>query len=93
MVMRIDWDDSKNEKLKRERGLSFEDASLMFLSGHAVDRKNDDPEQFRAIGFIKGQIITLIYEHREDEGGDFLWLVTFWKATRGEVKIYEKARR
>ena len=91
--MRINWDDSKNEKLKRERGLSFEIASQIFISGHAVDKKNDDPEQFRAIGFSKGQIITLIFEHREDEDGDIIWLVTCWKATRGEVKIYEQARR
>lgn len=65
--MRIDWDDNKSEWLKRERGLSFDEASQIFGTGHVVDQKNDDPEQYYAIGFAQGQLITVIYEHREDE--------------------------
>ena len=77
--MRIDWDDNQSERLKRERGLSLEEAALVFSDG--------------AIGFAQGQLITLIHEHREDEDGDLTWLVTYWKATKEEAKKYEKRRR
>jgi uncharacterized DUF497 family protein len=92
--MRIDWDDSKSEKLKRERGLSFEEAAAVFSDGdRVVAPKNDDPEQFAAIGFAQGMLITLIYEDREDADGEFTWLVTYWKATKTETKDYEKHQR
>ncbi len=92
--MRFDWDDNKSGKLKRERGLSFEEAVTVFSNGaHVIVPKNDDPEQFAAIGFAQDQLITLIHEHREDENGELIWLVTYWKATKMEAKYYEKYRR
>lgn len=92
--MRFDWDDNKSEKLKRERGLSFEEAVLVFSDGaHVVVPKSDDPEQSAAIGFAQGQLITLVHEHREDEDGELTWLVTYWKATKEEAKKYEKSKR
>lgn len=91
--MRINWDDTKSEKLKRERGLSLEEASVIIENPGAVtDKKNDDPEQFYAIEFVQGRLITLIYETREDADGEFIWLVTYWKATKTETRIYEQAK-
>jgi uncharacterized DUF497 family protein len=89
----IDWDDNKSAKLKGERGFSFEEVAQMFKSGYVTDQKSDDPEQYYAIGFVKGQLITLIYEYREREVGEVAWLVTYWKATTREAKIYEQERR
>ncbi len=91
--MRINWDDSKSEKPKKERGLSLEEASQLFISGpYVIDKKSDDPEQYYAIGFAHGRLITLIYETRDDVEGEFTWLVTYWKATKTEAKIYEKSQ-
>ena len=91
--MRIDWDDSKSEQLKRDRGLSLEECAAMFLVGHVSDKKTDVPEQYFAIGFVQGQLITLIYEHREVEEEEFIWLITYWKATKREAQIYEQKRK
>jgi uncharacterized DUF497 family protein len=91
--VRIDWDDGKSEKLKRERGISLEEAADVFASGYATDQKADDPEQYYAIGFAKGQLVTVIYEYREDAEGELIWLVTCWKATKREAKIYEQERK
>ena len=33
---------------------------------HYVDCRSDDPEQFRAIGWVKGILYTVIFEVRED---------------------------
>ena len=57
---------------------------------HYVDCRSDDPEQFRAIGWVKGKLFTVIYEVREDIEGDYYHLVTLWKSTKQEEKLYEQ---
>ena len=92
--MRFDWDDNKSEKLKRERGMTFDEAVLVFFDGaRVIVPKSENPEQSLAIGFAQDRLITLVHEYREDEEGDLTWLVTYWKATKEEAKEYEKARR
>ena len=91
--MRITWDDSKSEKLKKDRGLSFEEAANAVDGPHFMTKKSEDPEQYLGIGFANGELITVIYEFREDGEGEFIWLVTYWKATKREAKYYEEFRR
>lgn len=91
--MKFDWDDSKSELLKRVRGLSLEECAAMFLVGHVTDRKTDVPEQYFAIGFVQGQLITLIYEYRQNEDEEIIWLITYWKATKREAQLYEQKRK
>ena len=55
------------------------------------DRRSDDSEQFRAIGWVAGRLYSLIYEKREDEEGEYNHQVTLWKSTREEQRIYEKS--
>lgn len=88
--MRINWDDAKNSLLKRERGISFDEALVIFRSHYVIQHKNDCPEQYKAIGFVGGKLVTLIVEVREDELGEYEWLVTLWKSTPSEAKIYDK---
>lgn len=88
--MRINWDDSKSEKLKKDRGLSFEEAAQAIEGRHFTAQKSEDPEQYLGVGFAKGELITVIYEFREDNEGEFIWLVTYWKATKKEAKYYEE---
>jgi uncharacterized DUF497 family protein len=91
--LEVDWDDDKSELLKRSRGFGFEQVVNLFRSFHAVARKNDDPEQFAAIGFVEGRLITCIYEQRESDSDgieDIIWLVTYWKSTVEERKYYER---
>jgi uncharacterized DUF497 family protein len=43
----FDWDDEKNEMLKRERGVSFEQVELAIASGDLVDRiKHPNPTRY-----------------------------------------------
>jgi uncharacterized DUF497 family protein len=91
--MRIDWDDNKSEQLKHERGFSFEEVSTVIRQPHPMVRKNDDPEQYLGIGFVKGQLVTVVHEFREDADGEFVWLVTYWKTTKTEAKDYEEFRK
>ena len=52
------------------------------------DRKSDDPEQYRAIGWCGGELWSVIYEVRQDQQGEYHYLITAWKATTHEEEIY-----
>ncbi len=86
------WDKNKNQRLMadRRRGLSFEMVSKLFSRSYYLDQKNDDPEQFRAIGIVGTKMITLIYECREDFEGEYYHLVTYWPSTKTERLLHEK---
>ena len=65
--MRFDWDNHKSQLLKGKRGYSLEEVAII-LSGDYVERiKQDEPEQFIAIGFLKSSLLSVIYEVRYDE--------------------------
>jgi uncharacterized DUF497 family protein len=89
--MRIRWDNSKRDLVFGERGIDFADLNEVFESPYIEDRKCDDPEQFRVIGWAGGALVSFIVEYRSDLHGEFVWVVTAWKATKGERKAYEKA--
>ena len=45
-----------------------------------------------AIGWVGGKLYSIIYEVREDEMGEYIHLVTLWKSTPQEEKLYEESR-
>ena len=47
-------------------------------------------EQYRAIGWVRERLCALIFEMREDRDGEYYHLVTLWKATKSEQKLYEE---
>lgn len=88
--MRFAFDPEKSERLKAnpQRGIGFEEVRALFDLEHIIDRRSDDPEQFRAIGWVSGAMYSVIYEVRQDNGGDFYHLVTLWRATKEERRAY-----
>ena len=86
--MRFEFDPDKSREVKRRHGVSLEEALEIFSHTHLMDRKNESPEQFRAIGWSRGRLCSLIFEVRHDSQGEFHHLVTAWKATRQEQEIY-----
>ena len=47
-----------------------------------------DPAQYRAIGWSRSRLCSVIFEIRHDSEGEFCHLVTAWKATRQEEESY-----
>ena len=39
---------------------------------------------------MKDRLYSVIFEAREDEDGEFLHLVTLWRSTNEEVRLYEE---
>jgi len=86
--MRFQFDRSKSRAVKRKHGVSLKEAEEIFDQTYLVDRKNDDPEQYRAIGWCGGRLCSAIFEIRRDAEGEYYHLVTAWKATKEEEQTY-----
>jgi uncharacterized DUF497 family protein len=86
--MRFRFDAAKSREVKNKHGLSLEEASEIFDQAYLVDRKSDNPEQFRAIGWSGGRLCSVIFEIRKDRDGEYYHLITAWKATKQEEKAY-----
>ena len=90
--MRFHFDERKSARLRTnpKRGIGFEEAQEVFSHPYYLDQRSDFPEQYRAIGWVGGQLYAVIFEVREDEEGEYCHLVTLWKATKQEQELYEK---
>jgi len=90
--MRFRFSKRKSESLRRnpKRGIGFEEAQEIFRHASYQDQRSDDPEQHRAIGWVHGRLYTLIFEVREDRLGEYYHLVTLWRSTQQERKLYEE---
>jgi uncharacterized DUF497 family protein len=86
--MRFEFDARKNHEVKRQHGVSLEEAQEIFDQVYVVDQKRDDPEQYRAIGWCGGSLHSVIFEIRYDADGEYYHLITAWRSTREEEKAY-----
>ena len=90
--MRFKFDKKKSAQLKRnpKRGIDFNEAQEIWFHSYYLDQRSDDPEQFRAIGWVKGKLFSIVFEIREDNEGEYYHLVTLWRSTKEEEKLYEE---
>jgi len=88
--MRVKFDARKSATIRAnpKRGIGFEEASAIFDAAYYLDHRSDDPEQYRAIGWVNGTLFSVIFEIRHDDEGEFFHLVTLWKATKEEQTLY-----
>ena len=90
--MRFSFDPRKRRRLRANprRGIGFEEAQELFTRPYWLDQRSDVPEQFRAIGWVGDRLYSVIFEVREDEEGEIIHLVTLWKSTKEEIRLYEE---
>jgi uncharacterized DUF497 family protein len=86
--MRFEFESSKSRAVKRRHGVSLKEAQEIFDQAYLVDQKNDNPQQYRAIGWCRGRLCSVIFEIRRDTEGEYYHLVTAWKATKEEEQSY-----
>jgi uncharacterized DUF497 family protein len=89
--MRFQFSKAKSEAVRSnpKRGIGFEEAQEIFTQPYYQDQRSDDPEQYRAIGWVGDRLFTVIFEIREDLVGEYCHLVTLWRSTREERELYE----
>jgi uncharacterized DUF497 family protein len=90
--MRFSFDPQKSGRLRANprRGIGFEEAQELFSRPYWLDRRSDVPEQFLAVGWVGDRLYSVIYEIREDKLGEIFHLVTLWKSTKEEIRLYEE---
>lgn len=95
ILLRLSFDARKSGRLRAnpKRDVGFEEAQEIFSHPYYLDQRSDLPElpeQYRAIGWVGGDLYTVIFEAREDEDKkeEYYHLVTLWKATKQEQKLY-----
>lgn len=89
--MRFHFDRRKSEQLRAnpKRDIGFEEAREIFTKPYYLDQRSDLPEQYRAIAWVGERLYSVIFEIREDDDGEYYHLVTLWKATKQERKLYD----
>ena len=89
--MRFRFSETKSQALRRnpKRGIGFEEAGEIFAHPYYQDQRSDDPEQYRAIGWVGDRLFTVIFEIRRDALGECYHLVTLWRSTPQERRLYE----
>jgi len=90
--MRFSFDPRQSKRLRAnpKRGIGFEEAQDLFLQPYWLDQRSDVPEQYVAVGWVGERLYSVILEFREDEQGEILHLVTLWKSTKEEIRLYEE---
>jgi uncharacterized DUF497 family protein len=90
--VRFKFDPRKSERLRKnsKRAIGFEEVQEVWTHPYYLDSRLDMPEQYRAIGWVSGRLYSVIFEIREDTHGEYYHLITLWKATKEERKLYEK---
>jgi len=90
--VRFKFDRRKSKALKQNsrRGIDFEEVQALWQQPYYLDQRSEVPEQYRAIGWVNGKLYSVIFEVRDDEQGEYYHLITLWKATSEEIKLYEK---
>ena len=90
--MRFSFDPRKSRRLRANprRGIGFEEARELFSHPYWLDRRSDVPEQFLAVGWVVDRLYSVIFEVRQDEEVEILHLVTLWRSTKEEIRLYEE---
>jgi uncharacterized DUF497 family protein len=90
--VRFSFDPRKRPRLRANprRGIGFEEAQELFSRPYWLDERSDVPEQYRAIGWVGERLHSVIFEVREGKEGEILHLVTLWKSTKVEIRLYEE---
>ena len=90
--MRFSFDPRKSRRLRSNprRGIGFEEVRELFSQPYWLDRRSDVSEQFLAVGWVGDRLYSVIFEVREDEEGEILHLVTLWRSTKEEIRLYEE---
>jgi uncharacterized DUF497 family protein len=47
-------------------------------------------EQYLTVGWVGDRLFSVIFEFRHEEETEILHLVTLWKSTKEEVRLYEE---
>lgn len=81
---------SRRLRANPRRGIGFEEAQQLFSQPYWLDQRSDVPLQYVAVGWVGERLYSVIFEFRDDQEGEILHLITLWKSTKEEIRLYEE---
>lgn len=89
--VKFEWDHAKNRSNKRKHGVTFEEASELFLSGadylEVFDEDHSVTEdRFIALGPIQRGLVLIVWTDRTD---DTIRIISARWATKNEQNLYD----
>ena len=92
MMVRFEWDASKDRRNIAKHDVGFEEARKVFADPHVIirqDRVIEDEERWHAIGYVDC-VLLVVHTVREEGLGAMIRIISARKATPGERKLYEE---
>ena len=92
----FEWDENKNRINIEKHGIAFEEASTVFYDDYAV--LFDDPdhsaeeERFLILGITRKENLCIV-SHCYRRNDEIIRIISARKATKHEIKTYNKYRR
>ena len=87
--MNYQWDRNKAKSNLQKHDVDFADAATVFSDDFALTIEDDNPDEdrFITIGMdALGRVLVVVYTYR----GDTIRIISARKATRNEVRTYER---
>jgi uncharacterized DUF497 family protein len=90
--VRFKFDPKKSETLRKnsKRAIGFEEVQEVWTHSLLSRLSFGYAGTIQAIGWVSGRLYSVIFEIREDNDGEYHHLITLWKATKEERKLYEE---
>ena len=93
--MKFEWDKNKEKLNMQKHGVTFEQASYVFADKFALNRFDDehseDENRWVMLGkSLKETILLVVHTFRDNDGTEFVRIISARKATKKEKQIYQK---
>jgi uncharacterized DUF497 family protein len=85
----VDWDPNKAKANRTDHGVSFPDAEVVLYNPDSITREDESSEgeqRFVTVGLDALARVLVVYTYR----GDTIRMISARKATRNEVRTYER---
>lgn len=94
--IRFEWDEAKNRSNLRKHGISFEEASRVFLDPlyfSLKEREEDGEQRWQTFGMVNGVMLLMVAhtvrEVRSEETVNVIRIITARRAESQERRRYE----
>lgn len=90
-MLKFEWDENKNKTNIEKHGISFEEASSVFLDEEALiiadEEHGDDEERFILIGFsLRANLLVVCHCYRQEDS--IIRIISARKADKKESEQY-----
>ncbi|MBT5935507.1 BrnT family toxin [Sulfurimonas sp.] len=93
--MKFEWDQNKEEINIEKHGVTFEQASYVFSDQFALNKFDEEHSQDEDRWILLGKslnetLLLVVHTFRNDDGTEFVRIISARKATKIEKQIYQK---